>query len=193
MEARKVFGLPKENRIALALGFSTSTKGWDILKKMDLPSGWTIAMNSSRNHYSVERYDKNYVKNGIINLRKDFLSEEELSLLFSSADAVILPYKVSSGSGVMFDALAHGLPFVATDLNFFNEFSKKGLGITLKRDAEAFSNALADLDNDYNTYKKAVDAFKPEISWRNIASQHGQLYSRIVKVKPTIIITPSVR
>ena len=146
--------VPKENRIALALGFSTSTKGWDILKKMDLPSGWTIAMNSSRNHYSVERYDKNYVKNGIINLRKDFLSEEELSLLFSSADAVILPYKVSSGSGVMFDALAHGLPFVATDLNFFNEFSKKGLGITLKRDAEAFSNALADLDNDYNTYKK---------------------------------------
>jgi glycosyltransferase involved in cell wall biosynthesis len=60
----------------------------------------------------------------------------------------------------MFDALAHGLPFVATDLDFFNEFSKKGLGITLKRDAEAFSNALADLDNDYNTYKKAVDAFQ---------------------------------
>jgi hypothetical protein len=28
--------------------------------------------------------------------------------------------------GVMFDALAHGLPFIATDLEFFKEYAKKG-------------------------------------------------------------------
>jgi len=39
-----------------------------------------------------------------------------------AADALILPYKVSSGSGVMFDGLAHGLPFVATDLGFLRIF-----------------------------------------------------------------------
>jgi len=39
-----------------------------------------------------------------------------------------MPYSVSSGSGVMFDALAHGLPFVATDLGFFKEFAKKRFG-----------------------------------------------------------------
>ena len=46
----------------------------------------------------------------IINLDMDFLNDTELSILFHAADAVLLPYKVSSGSGVMFDALAHGLP-----------------------------------------------------------------------------------
>ncbi len=187
MEAREVFNLPGDKRIALALGFMTSTKGWDILKKMDIPPGWTIVMNSSRNHYSMERIDNNFVKNGIINLHKDFLSEEELSLLFSSADAVILPYKVSSGSGVMFDALAHGLPFVATDLDFFKEFSSKGLGITVKRDANAFSKGLVFLDKRYATYKNAVEEFRPNISWQNIASQHGEIYNRIAKKKAALI------
>lgn len=187
MEARGVFNLPGDKRIALALGFMTSTKGWDILKKMDIPPSWTIVMNSSRNHYSMERSYNNFVKNGIIDLHKDYLSEEELSLLFSSADAVILPYKVSSGSGVMFDALAHGLPFVATDLDFFKEFSSKGLGITVKRNADAFSNALVNLDKKYATYKNAVEEFRPNISWRNIASEHGELYNLIAVKKAAII------
>ena len=43
-------------------------------------------------------------------------------MLFYAADVVILPYKVTAGSGVMFDALAHGLPFIATNLGFFKEF-----------------------------------------------------------------------
>jgi glycosyltransferase involved in cell wall biosynthesis len=191
VEARKMFNLPQENRIALALGFATITKGWDILEKMNLPSGWTIVVNSSINHLGIERSGKNLARNGIIDLQKDFLSEEELSLLFSSADAVILPYKVSSGSGVMFDALAHGLPFVATDLDFFNEYARKGLGITVKRNPEAFSKALADLDKDYIIYKRAVDEFRPELSWQNIASQHGQLYSQIVKMKAAPVIPAS--
>ena len=93
----------------------TATKGWDILKKMNIPKGWTIVINSSKNHYSTEEdFSLDIIKkDNIVNLQSDFLNEEELSLLFSSADAVILPYKVSSGSGVMFDALAHGLPFVS--------------------------------------------------------------------------------
>ena len=71
----------------------------------------------------------------IIILQRDFLSEEDLALLFCASDAIVLPYKVSSGSGVMFDALAHGLPFVATDLEFFKEFSAKGVGYNCQKDS----------------------------------------------------------
>ena len=52
----------------------------------------------------------------------------------------------------------------------------------------AFSKALADLDKDYIIYKRAVDEFRPELSWRNIASQHGQLYRQTVKVKAEAVI-----
>ena len=180
-EARKLFNLPESGRIALALGFMTATKGWDIIEKMNIPEGWTIVVNSSKNHYNTEKFNPNFVKKNIINLQKDFLTEKELSFLFSSADAVILPYTVSSGSGVMFDALAHGLPFVATSLEFFKEFSKKGLGITVNRSPDEFSKALVTLNRDYMKYLKTVESFRKEISWQGIASQHAQIYTQIVK------------
>jgi hypothetical protein len=68
--------------------------------------------------------------------------------LFYAADATILPYTVTSSSGVMFDGLVHGLPFVATDLDFFKEFSSKGLGITVKRKPDAFANGLVTLGKE---------------------------------------------
>ena len=72
----------------------------------------------------------------------------------------MLPYKVVSGSGVMFDALAHGLPFIASDLEFFEEFASMGLGITVKRDAKAFEKSLLKLGTNYSVYQKTVESFK---------------------------------
>ena len=77
---------------------------------MTIPDSWTIVINSSKNHYNMENLNLRVEHSKIINLNMDFLSDTELSLLFHAADAVLLPYKVSSGSGVRFDALAHGLP-----------------------------------------------------------------------------------
>ncbi|MFL6456880.1 MAG: glycosyltransferase, partial [Nitrososphaeraceae archaeon] len=139
-EAREEFSLPQEQeyRIALALGFRTATKGWDILGKMKMPDGWTLVVNSSKGYYSTENLDLKWEKaNNILDLQRGFLSEEELSILFYASDVIILPYKVTAGSGVMFDALAHGLPFIATDLEFFREFASQGLGITVKRNPHA--------------------------------------------------------
>jgi len=52
----------------------------------------------------------------------------------------------------MFDGSAHGLPFVASDLPFFKEFSSKGLGITVKRESASFATGLINLDKDYDVY-----------------------------------------
>jgi glycosyltransferase involved in cell wall biosynthesis len=87
-----------------------------------------------------------------------------------------LPYKVTAGSGVMFDALAHGLPFIATDLDFFREFAAKGLGITAKRNPHEFSKGIKKLDRNYFKYAESVDAFKQNLKWNFVARQHSQLY-----------------
>jgi len=189
-EARKSFSLPEgdagENpRIALALGYKTSNKGWDILGKTKLPQGWIIAINSSKSHYNTESYRMDELllrdNKNIIDIQKGFLSEEELSMLFYSADAVLLPYKVTAGSGVMFDALAHGLPFIATDLGFFKEFSAQGLGITVKRSAGDFSNGIKLLDKDYDAYKEKVNNFKSRLLWESVAKQHESLYLSLIQ------------
>jgi glycosyltransferase involved in cell wall biosynthesis len=189
-EARTKFGLPvdKTKRIALAIGFRTGTKGWDILKKINVPANWLIVINSSKNHYNIENYKpeiitKNKLNNitKIIDIQRDFLSEKDLSLLFYASDVILLPYKVSSGSGVMFDALAHGLPFIATNLQFFNEFARKGLGITVKRDPCEFVKALNEMENNYHFYSKAVNKFRLNLEWDIVANQHNKLYLDILE------------
>jgi glycosyltransferase involved in cell wall biosynthesis len=87
----------------------------------------------------------------------------------------------------MFDALAHGLPFIATNLEFFEEFSQKGLGITVNRTPEEFSKSLVILDQDYTKYTNTVEAFRKEISWQTVASQHALIYARVIKEKESII------
>lgn len=98
---------------------------------------WLIVVNSAKSHYNREDYDVAFEKgrtndnNGkkVIDLQRGFLSEGELSTLLCASDAVLLPYKITSGSGVKFGALAHGLSFVSSDLAFFREFAGMGLGI----------------------------------------------------------------
>jgi glycosyltransferase involved in cell wall biosynthesis len=144
---------------------------------MKVPKGWTIVVSSSENHYI--KYDLQLRignNSNIIILQNNFLSEFDLSILFYASDAIILPYKVSSASGVMFDGLAHGLPFVATDLEFFREFSAQGLGITVRRRPSAFASGLVSLSSNYAGYRESVDIFKKKLSWNAVAIQHANLY-----------------
>ena len=48
-QARTIFSLPTDDdcRIALAVGFRTGVKGWDILNEMEIPNQWTIVLNSN--------------------------------------------------------------------------------------------------------------------------------------------------
>jgi glycosyltransferase involved in cell wall biosynthesis len=187
IDARNRFSLPEGPRIALALGYRTATKGWDIFENMKIPDGWIVVTNSAENHYNKEVAKNMTLKfnkqtPNLVDLQKDFMTDEDLSFLFYAADATILPYKVCSGSGVMFDGLAHGLPFVASDLGFFREFSSKGLGlgITVKRDPAAFAYALKALDKDYEEYSQRVKHFKEKLKWDIVAAQHAALYRRII-------------
>lgn len=191
IQARRKFNLPIDRKIGLLFGFATNTKGWDILNKLNIPHNWTIVINQSKNLYGSGKstpirilddpdpkikQDSNNKDQKIINLNQGFLSDNDLSTLFYSCDIAILPYTVTSGSGVLFDALAHGLPFVATNLGFFKEFEKKGLGITVKRKPCEFERAIKRLEVNYSDYVRKVEEFKSELKWTNIARQHLKIY-----------------
>lgn len=179
-EARQKFLLPEEGRIALASGFVTATKGWNILDEMKVPEGWNIVINGSKNHYNVERGTTDFNNSGIIELKQGFLNDDQLSLLFYAADAVILPYKVTSGSGAMFDGFAHGLPFISSNIPFFREFSDMGLGISVHRDPNQFSRALLTLERKLDRYKNTVEMFSKKLLWQDVAKKHITLYNLIV-------------
>jgi glycosyltransferase involved in cell wall biosynthesis len=185
-EMRKKLLLPEDVNIALAIGFMTATKGWDIIKKMSVPKDWKIVINTSKNHYSRETVKKNFENDGVINLNRGFINDRDLSLLLYSADALILPYKVCSGSGVLYDGLSHGLPFISSKLEYFNEFSDMGLGISVERNPSNFSRSLYTLKRDYKKYKEAVIEFRKNLLWKVATNKHILLYNSIVN-SPTPI------
>jgi glycosyltransferase involved in cell wall biosynthesis len=194
-EARARFSLPQDKMIAVAIGFSTATKGWDILSKIEMPNGWIMVLNSSRGHFNREQnpsyglQDRTRKKSTnddttkVIDLQRGFLTDEELTMLFYASNVVLLPYKITSGSGVMFDAMAHTVPFVASDLDFFKEFEEMGLGITAKRDPVSFAKAINNLGKTYDKYSIAVDNFRQQLRWENVANQHIELYNRAIREK----------
>lgn len=127
-------------------------------------------------------------KTRVIDLQRGFLKDEDLSMLFYASDVVVLPYRITSGSGVMFDALAHTVPFVASDLDFFKEFAEMGLGILAKRDPLSFANAIENIGRSYDKYSKAVSNFKYQLRWGYVANQHIEIYKRAILEKRRNVI-----
>jgi glycosyltransferase involved in cell wall biosynthesis len=174
---REDFGLPTDRKLILAFGYAGDYKGFDLLNNITLPSGWSFVVKQNK----PERGGKLPIqlKNGI-SLHLGYLDEVSLSKLFFACDAIIFPYNVISISGVLFDAIAHYLPFVASDLNFFREFSDMNLGITCNRDALSFSESIQNLSYDYERYRKNVLRFAPRLRWQNIANSHTALYNKLI-------------
>lgn len=176
-EYRREFGLPTNKRLLLAFGYVGSYKGFDILSNLKLPDSWSLVIKQNKHERGIEQ--PVHIKNAI-NLHLGYLDDLTLSKLFFACDAIIFPYRVVSISGVLFDALAHGLPFVASDLSFFQEFAEMNLGLTCKRDAKSFSESLMNLDNNYEKYHTRVLQFNPKLRWVNIADEYINFFSKIL-------------
>ena len=176
-EYRKELGLPDDKRLLLAFGYVGSYKGFDILDNLKLPNGWTLVVKQNTHERGIEK--PIFFKNNVINLDLGYIDDITLSKIFFACDAIILPYKVVSVSGVLFDALAHGLPFIASDLRFFKEFSALDLGITCNRNTSAISESISSLDSDYDRYKRNVQDFSPILKWSEVAENHIKLYTKL--------------
>jgi glycosyltransferase involved in cell wall biosynthesis len=80
----------------------------------------------------------------------------------------------------MFDGLAHGLPFISSDIGFFREFSDLGLGLSVRRNPVEFSKALLTLEQNLGKYKIAIDKFSKNLLWEEVAKKHAALYNLVV-------------
>jgi len=184
-EFRKEFGLPLDKMLLLAFGYAGSYKGFDVLAKLRLPFGWSLVVKQTKHERGFEKPielggGKNERDNNVISLNLGYLDDNTMSKLFFACDAIIFPYKIVSISGVMFDALAHGLPFIASDLRFFKEFAEMGLGIVCKRNTQSFERSISTLALEYNEYKTRVEQFRSKLQWSNVANKHLEFFSGLI-------------
>jgi glycosyltransferase involved in cell wall biosynthesis len=180
---RNELGLPTDKMLLLAFGYAGSYKGFDLLGSLRLPDGWSLVVKQTKHERGSEKpidVRKNEDNSNVISLHLGYLDDSTLSKLFIACDAIIFPYKVVSVSGVMFDALAHGLPFIASNLRFFKEFADMGLGIVCNRDMESFEQAIGDLAMEYDEYKTRVEQFRSNLRWSNVAQKHFEFFLELI-------------
>src|SRR5215216_1096399 len=180
---RNELGLPTDKMLLLAFGYAGSYKGFDLLGSLRLPDGWSLVVKQTKHERGSEKpidVRKNEDNSNVISLHLGYLDDSTLSKLFFACDAIIFPYKVVSVSGVMFDALAHGLPFIASNLRFFKEFADIGLGIVFNRDMQSFEQAIGNLAMGYDEYKTRVEHFRSNLRWSNVAQKHVEYFLELI-------------
>ena len=75
------FHSQKDHELLWHLVIRQLTKGWDIFEKMNIPDGWVVVANASRNHYNKENISlrfNNKQSQSLIDLQGDFITEEDL-------------------------------------------------------------------------------------------------------------------
>jgi len=116
-----------------------------------------------------------------IELRHEYVPEDQLESLFSEASVVVLPYIQASQSGVGALALGYGIPTIVSDVGALPEIALDKSFIVPSADDQTLARAiLRHLDHD-DVLRRAVLHFARErLSWDACARQWMLLYESLV-------------
>ncbi len=152
-DAKKKLGIGDEF-VALFFGLIRTYKGLPVLlRAFDSVDGKLIIAG--------EFWDRDKITQDLISSLSDkiilfdeYIPDDMVSVLFSAADVVVLPYLRASQSGVGQIAIAFGKQIIASDIGGFRELSSKYDGVLLIKpgDITALRNAIIDASHNVKEY-----------------------------------------
>jgi glycosyltransferase involved in cell wall biosynthesis len=124
-----------------------------------------------------------------VTIENRWVAEAEIPSLIAAADAVVLPYREASQSGIAPQALAMGVPLVATAVGGLPEQVRPGHGGILAEEvtAEALAAALASLlvpDQLRRLQDEAERASGPAADWSGATRTLLSGLERLVHTRP---------
>ena len=180
----------ENKKILLYFGFVRKYKGLDLLleafKNLDESYFLIIAgesyLSDSENKELQDILD-HHPKRQNIDVRLRYVSDQEVNLLFSAADANILPYRHATQSGVSAIAFHFEVPSVVTDVGGLRDLIEPYNAGTIANEPtpKAIQEAIEELFDKKNNidYGQNLRAFKEKYSWENLAKKVIELYEDI--------------
>lgn len=175
--ARQNLGLDKDKKTLLFFGLIRSYKGLDLLIE---------AMNELDNSYQLiiagecygnftpykELIDLSHNKENI-KVWNQYIADEMVSVYFSAADVLILPYRSATQSGVIAIAYQMEIPIISTNAGSLGDTirrSEVGL-VTSDTTAEAIAHEIQRFFSQDRTelYKCNLEKEKIRLSWHSFA------------------------
>ena len=174
--------------VALFFGLLRPYKGVDILidawRRADVPEGaelWIVGKPLKMEAAALRRTAPASVRWAL-----RFVSTAELAALFRRVDIVVLPYREIDQSGVLFTALAFGVPLLLTDVGGFPEVAATGAAeLVAPEDAVGLAEALGRLLRDPTlrarlaAAARAAAAPQGPFGWARIAGRTMQVYEAV--------------
>ncbi len=183
-EACRKLGLDVEQRYTLFFGLIRDYKGLDLLLKAWarwLPEGRKLLI-AGEFYASREKYIALIEELGLrdrVVLHDHFVADEDVRYYFSAADALVLPYRTATQSGVTQIAYNFSLPMIVTRVGGLPEIVPDGrVGLVCEPDAEAIKEALEHL-YEGDTLQRLKANFAEErkrFSWSAMCDRLEEVY-----------------
>lgn len=198
-EARTRLGIPKVAKVLLAFGYVSPHKGLEFairgMKRVvqSLPLAHLIIAGAphplsrddtymhSLKHLAVEEGVSHHVT------FTGYVPDRQVDYYLDSADIMLLPYLRVTQSGVVYLALAHYIPLVATSLGGIREeLERNEIGVLVPPgDANSLAEAIVNLLSDpkrLERYSKNEARLSRELSWEATAQRHVEAYGSVLSV-----------
>ena len=183
-EACRKLGLDVEQRYTLFFGLIRDYKGLDLLLKAWakwMPDGRKLLI-AGEFYASREKYISLIEELGLqdrVVLHDRFIADEDVKYYFSAADALVLPYRTATQSGVTQIAYNFSLPMIVTRVGGLPEIVPDGrVGLVCEADAESIKEALQALyDGDrLQTFKENFAQERKRFSWAAMCDRLEEVY-----------------
>lgn len=191
--AKQKLKLDIHTRYLLFFGFIRDYKGLDLLinafadvRLRQFPVKLLVAGEyySSPEPY-LELIKKLHLED-LIELRTDFIADEEVNLYFSAADMVVQPYKNATQSGVTQIGYHFNKPMLVTNVGGLSEIIPDGkIGYVVEPNSQKIADALVDFyrNNRLTEFETNIVDEKKKFSWENMVNTFLFVYNKIKLLK----------
>lgn len=148
---RSRLGVAEHEQLALFFGNLGLYKGPDLLldafARLPVATNWSLLITGRCRHADLRVQIQGLIDSHPLRPRihweEGFVADEEVPAIFFAADLLVLPYRHIDQSGVLFMAMATGLPVLATDVGSFRDYVRAHAGSTVPaEDVEALRAAM---------------------------------------------------
>jgi glycosyltransferase involved in cell wall biosynthesis len=183
--ARRSLHLGEECPVLLFFGFVRPYKGLDILLRAMpaiLQREPSLRLVVAGQFFEAPEKFRLLIKQlGIgasVDLYPGYVSRKRTALFFEAADAVVLPYRSATQSGVVQLAYGHGVPVIVTPAGALPDMVQNGSTGWVARDCSPEGLAMAVGEflgsrKNLTQVHSAIDAFRKHFSWESFADAAG--------------------
>ena len=184
-DARRALHLADDSPVLLFFGYVRRYKGLDMLLHAMpdiLQKNPALRLVVAGQFFQPLKIYKEMIEQlgigGSVDLYPEYVSPERTALFFAAADAVVLPYRSATQSGVLQLAYGHGLPVIVTPAGALPEMVRQGETGFVASDcsSEGISEAVGEfLDRRKNLtgVRSAIALLCNDFSWDSFAASTG--------------------